>query len=189
MGNRYGRNQRRRHRAEIARLTEAKRLETQIRLSLAEQLKQLRDDFQRWDDEIVRLLGAYSAFRRKTPVVEVTHPIRELPVYERASRISVSPFADVTRGDVAYMRERMHAFLMELRKDEFSRSVMFRLIERDRRTGDVAYVISDTLLAASGLGPLEIRHIAESIAAFFNEKERKHAPARTPANARDILAE
>lgn len=177
MGNRYGRNQKRRHREQIAALERA-RIEDKRRLDSAlKRAADLDNEMQDWDEEIRRLLGTYSALRRSAPEFRSAHPIREMSIIE-PMRFSASYGAEVAEMTMP-TRERMRRFVFTLERDDIRMQRLIRFMETDG-LGGVAYSISDAALA-QGFGRREVAYlahqIAENLANHWNARER--APAKS----------
>ena len=174
MSKRYGRNQKRAHRAQIAALTEAHERESKLAAHLGREVRSLRHEMEEWDDEIARLLGEYSAFRRQTPVVETGNPMREIPIMPR--RHTMSYAGDVTINASTYIRERMFRFIAYCQTDDIHMRRIMRLIEHDRRTDEWAYSVSELMLRA-GFDNREVEYLAQQIArefvAAFNRKRKE----------------
>lgn len=171
MGKRYGRNQRRRHREEIAalnsqvgRLKEAHERESGLARHFASRIRELEELIREWDGELTSLFGHYTALRSK-PALHEGQPIRQLPV-----RRPVRPRADfgghVSMDDMTNSIENIRAFVLQVRRDPPRMSRLFRFIERDGR-GGVTYAISEYQLATVGLGPRDVRMVAEMIANYL----------------------
>lgn len=171
MGRRYGRNQRRRHREQIAtlhsqvrRLKEAHERETGLARHFANRIRELEDLIKEWDRELISLFGHFTALRSK-PSIHEGDPIRQLPV--REPRRAPRQFDGIpSLDDVACSVENIRAFVFKVRRDPMTFIRLFRFIERDGR-GGVEYAISEHQLATVGLGPRDVRIIADMIAEAF----------------------
>lgn len=164
MAQRYGRRRKRAHLARIAELTEAHQRETSLCRHLGSEVRRLNSRMEEWDDEITRLLGEYSAFRRETPVVETSHPLRELPIRPRiADAYRSLAMAGGFPEMETMVRERMYRFFVFCDQDDMRMRQIIRLIEHDRRTGEFAYSISEAVLR-TGFGQREIEYLAMKIA-------------------------
>ena len=174
MAQRYGRNRKRAHLAKIAELTAAHEREANLAKHLGSEARRLRQELEGWDDEITRLLGEYSSFRRTTPVVETTRPLREVPIRPRI-RDAYARMAEV--GDLVSMdsltRERMFRFIVMCEPDDVAMRRFVRLIEHDGRTDGFVYSISEAMLLG-GLGERDIeylvREIARQLVRAFNQR-------------------
>lgn len=174
MGKRYGRNQKRQHRARIAALEEMHEMDRAILRRTSAELAALKSEVEEWDEEIRRLLGEYSALRRNTPEFRSNHPIREMSIRDPApSRYE----PDVALTMTMQTRERMRRFVFTIRKDDMRMQRLIRFMETDG-DGGVAYVISETALA-HGFGKREIAYMAHEIASnmalHWNNERRSRA--------------
>ena len=159
MASRYGRKQRRQHRERIA------ALEDEVAAAWARESRALAraasldNEMHNWDEEIRRLLGAYSAFRRTTPEMTSPYPIREMPIMDR-----VRPFAysDRIEMDALPCRERISRFVLSLDRDDVSLQRLIRFMESDGK-GGVAYAMSEHALK-HGMGRREVEYLFRSIA-------------------------
>lgn len=171
MSKRYGRNQKRQHRARIAALEEMHEMDRALLAERSAELSSLKLEVYEWDEEIRRLLGEYSALRRNTPELRSNHPIREMPIFEPAP-YRYEP--DVTLTMTMPTRERMRRFVFTIRKDDMRMQRLIRFMEADG-DGGVAYAISETALA-HGFGKREIAYmaheIASSMAGHWNNERR-----------------
>lgn len=170
MAQRYGRNRKRANLAKIAELTAAQEREAGLAKYLGCELRRLRQELEDWDDEITRLLGAYSSFRRTTPVVETTHPLREVPIRPRIRDAYVrmdkaGEFVSMESFE-SFTRERMLRFIVMCESDDVGFRRIIRLVEHDSRTDAYAYSISEAMLR-SGLGERDIEYLAREIARQF----------------------
>lgn len=174
MANRYGRNQKRRHREQIAALQEASQMDRALLDRVSKRAADLDAEMTAWDEEIRRLLGTHSALRRRTPEMQSSRPIREMPIMQRITSY------DAMGSDVLEMpantRERMRRFVFTLERDDMRMQKLIRFMETDGR-GGVAYAISETALA-QGFGRREIAYLAHEIAAkmvgHFNSERTSH---------------
>lgn len=177
MSKRYGRNQKRAHRAQIAALTEAHERESKLAAHIGREVRSLRHEMEEWDNEIARLLGEYSAFRRQTPVVESRSPMREIPIMPRRHTMICAESVTSTFSTVeACIRERMFRFIAYCHTDDIQMRRIVRLIEYDRRTDEWAYSVSEPMLRA-GFDRREVEYLAQHIArdfvAAFNRKRKE----------------
>lgn len=176
MSKRYGRNQKRAHRAQIAALTEAHERESKLAAHLGREVRSLRHEMEEWDDEIARLLGEYSAFRRQTPVVESRQPMREIPIMPRRHTMSYVKVTSTFSTVETYIRERMFRFISYCQTDDIQMRRIVRLIEHDGRTDEWAYSVSEPMLRA-GFDNREIEYLSQQIArafvAAFNRKRKE----------------
>lgn len=176
MGKRYGRNQKRQHRARIAALEEMREMDRAILRRTFADLAALKSEVEEWDEEIRRLLGEYSAFRRDTPEFRSNHPIREMPIIEPAPS-AWEPDAVLTIP--VPTRERMRRFIFTINKDDMRMQRLIRFMETDGM-GGVAYSISETALM-QGFGKREIAYMAHKIAANLAEHWNSQQGARNRA--------
>lgn len=171
MGKRYGRNQRRRHREEIAalhsqvgRFKEAHERESGLARHFANRVRELEDLIREWDSELTSLFGHYTALRSK-PALHEGQPIRQLPV-RRPVRPRVDFGGQVSMDDMTNSIENIRAFVFKVHLDPLLMSRLFRFIERDGR-GGITYAISEHQLTTVGLGPRDVRMVAEMVAKYL----------------------
>lgn len=160
MGNRYGRNQKRKHREQIAALQEMHRMDRALLNDVSKRAAALDAEMRAWDDEVRHLLGERSAFRRRTPETVSQYPTREVSIIEPISKYS-DDLAGMSEAPMM-TRERMRRFVFSIDRDDFRLQRLVRFIESDGR-GGVAYVISDTALLM-GFGGREVNYLAVNIA-------------------------
>lgn len=180
MGNRYGRNQKRRHRERIEWLERHYAAAKANAAQAVYELGLLQNEVQEWDEEIRRLLGEYSALRRRTPEMQSGHPIREMPIRERIAYQRYSEYEGAMSMPSA-SRERMRRFVLTIeRGDRYRMERFIRFMETDG-LGGVAYCISETALA-HGFGRREIAYLAIDIAKSLAEHWNSHEAKSTSAD-------
>ena len=179
MAQRYGRSRKRAHLAEIARLGEAHQREAALTRSLASKLNNLQDEVRNWDDEITRLLGAYTAFQRATPVVKTSYPLRELPIRPRlADEFKSGPVGAMVTEEYL-IRDRMFRFVVLCHDEHLRMHRIVRLIEHDRRTGEYAYSVNDVMLRL-GFGQRDVEYLSQQIARSFVSMHNGSTPRDWP---------
>jgi hypothetical protein len=179
MAQRYGRRRKRAHLAKIAELTESHQREVSLSIHLGSEVRRMRRELEDWDEEITRLLGEYSAFRRATPIVETTEPMREVPI---RPRLRDALLRSVAAGEFLEMeqitRERMYRFIVLCEKDEMRMRRIIRLVEHDGLAGEFAYSISESMFRY-GFGPREEEYLARKIThSFVVEFNKKRAESK-----------
>lgn len=180
MGKRYGRNQKRRHREQIAALHETHVIDRALLDRTSMRAAELDSEMREWDEEIRRLCGEYSALRRVTPELKSRHPIREMPIVEPLGTRPFGGEMEISASMTMNVRERMRRFVFTLEHDDMRMQRLIRFMEADGR-GGVAYAISDLALER-GFGRREIAYLANEIATNMarhwngqQAKERKKA--------------
>lgn len=162
MGKRYGRNQKRRAREQIAALEESHIMDRALLADVSKRAAELDAEMREWDEEIRRLLGTYSALRRRTPEMLSSHPIREMPIHEPISHMSRFD-GEISMSEMTIpVRERMRRFIFTLSRDDIRMQRLIRFMETDGK-GGVAYSISEHAIA-NGFGRREIAYLAHEIA-------------------------
>lgn len=170
MGNRYGRNQKRRARADIARLSANER-ELVARLSESYGARKfLENSLREWDNEIRMLLGEYSAFRKFPPNHAVNKFLNQavrIPVQRRCARVG-------SRETEMHAMESACFAVSELRQlviDDHIAEVQLQQLIRayfvdgnGSRALALGYTIDGTQFLSSMLGEREYSIIAGEIA-------------------------
>lgn len=176
MSSRYGRNKRRAHREEIARLTEAYEMAAALAARGYERLRQLQTQVTEWDGEIARILGERSAFRSSLPAVKAYgRPLRVAALRERISmaRITEAPMLE----SLEIATEKLRTFVLHCDQDyeQLRRHIRFREVTED---GAERLVLSATL-ADEGFGDVEecwmYQRIAEQMRRLGDDKLRGRA--------------
>lgn len=195
MGKRFGRNQKRRLREQIAFL-EADRADlcaanevVRAKLSVSEaQLERLRRDMQEWGQRIVRTLGPSSAFNLRIAERALPYPLDHgMAVQVDAGGYRLGPGAIYGGAAPALVGagEVVNAFSVWCRThaDELRGRVIVDLVSG--RSGRHAYAMDMLTFSRNGItGPVLRRlgvDIAEQLAAACNHEldvEAKRAPAR-----------
>lgn len=172
MSKRYGRNQKRQHRERIAELerqidqAKARAANAVMRANKAvDSLEVLKREVERWDKEIARILGGQSALRKDVASMESRHPVRELPVFPRAS-VAFSDYGEVTKRDIAGFALIMNRYVVEIQRHAPTLELAVRLKETNHGQ-TVAYVVSRELVRDLGFGEIDRIEIANMIAGAF----------------------
>lgn len=175
MGKRYGRNQKRQHRARIAALEEMHEMDRALLAERSAELSLLKLEVDEWDEEIRRLLGDQSALRRETGEIKSRNPIREMPIVKPVA--CYGPAAAHITMEMP-TRERIRRFIFTINKDDTRMQRLIRFMESDGM-GGVAYSISETALM-QGFGKREIAYMAHKIATNLADhwNSQRGAPER-----------
>lgn len=183
MSKRFGRNQRRKMREEIARKTEAHERASALASYQSDIARRLEQELRDWDDEITHLLGVYSAFRRTTPDLSSRHPLREMPIEERLSFAQAWREVDlsVMMQPIEMMRVRMFRFLTSIDQEPVRMNWLIRLIETNYHEATVGYSMADPLWRHGGFGPRDVDWLARDIARKMklHIDEKVHGKRRT----------
>lgn len=163
MSKRYGRNQKRAHRARIAELERSSALEADKGADARRKYGDLQSAVTEWDDEIRRLLGTYSALRFKTQEMETSHPIREMAVMQEVRPWSMDD-GSLISPSAAEFRERMCRWVLKIEEDPMQYRRLFRFTETNGTGMVVAYSLSMDQFMLHGFGPRDELHLAREIA-------------------------
>lgn len=181
MARRYGRNQRRAHRETITRQEREIEMAKRDVVNAWKRSKELEQEMLDWDEEIRRLLGDYSAFRRQTPELATQHSIREMPARLPTASFLWGPGESMTMTmtepvtEPASSRISIARFVASIDHHDLRMETTVRFREVNLGKGESAYCISDSMLAwCGGMGKREVQWLAHEIAkklvAMFNER-------------------
>lgn len=178
MGKRYGRNQKRKQREAIATLTEQNQSLQRLAVNAAGEAHKLNTLIEQWDDEMRRLLGAYSAFRgypdhkyvRKMPKCGERHYIpRDMSVFD-------GPLTPIKCIQDTFAR--LHLMLFEHSEDKYSLRQLMRTSFIDE-SGEVLYALAYQIDGKSFLremvGEREVASLSHQIAESFVRKWQEMA--------------
>lgn len=183
MGKRYGRNQKRAHREEIARLADnavrldrALEMEAGLRSDITARLRALESKVEDWDNDIRELLGRYSAFLVDTARLKASEIMRRIPIEEPARRvIDRDPGERAAYTHAALRRIVASSAVIE----ENLRQVVRLIVERPGGAEELhfAYEIDGRVLLT--VGTREFPHAARAVAQSLFEAARR-APLPKP---------
>jgi len=172
MGNRFGRNQKRRMRAEIAAKEEQahnmRHLLAGERVTngkLRDKFDRLKQDVETWDAEIKHLLGDFSSFRPGTHGYSHPHP-------ENMAQLRIMPNlgplvtdSGTLSDSVTYTIERLLQVVVDSDTTwEGRKYLRLRITDAGYAEHDMRYAISRVQFDRAQLGPRERRYVAERIA-------------------------
>jgi hypothetical protein len=128
------------------------------------------DECARWDKEIRRLLGEYSAFRFRTPQMQAEwdQMARVLVAQERTSFVptrypSIADPGDIVPLSQTLMHYTCNLFEVSLEHDPHAFQSIIRF-EAVNRSGKVAYAMSDNMLHQHDFGERDVHWLAYRIA-------------------------
>lgn len=165
MGSRYGRNQKRKAREEIARLqAEAKYNHDKATYNVQQATlariahDKLVTEVENWDAEIQAVLGPYSCLRFETTTMAADHPTRELPRFKRIDPINYARDFEPGRQSQSLdaFRERMLRYVTEIERDPYQPRFTFRIIETNGSRDHVAYCVSEETMRQRGMTERDI---------------------------------
>lgn len=161
MSRRFGRNQRRQLREQIAKLEEKASRALSDLSDMTEQRNKLTAELDRWAKDIRHLLGADSAFNREPSEITVEdYLLDEGAMYvDPAVGVPILPRLGVRHMLTA--RETIEAAIcsFELRQDDYAQMLRIMLVTKKGRVG---YAINDTRLHR--MSPRDIDVLSETIA-------------------------
>lgn len=165
MAKRYGRNQRRRHREEIANLTVDIQRHIQIASNAVNQYDELYRRVRDWDDDIRLLLGGYSAFLFETARVKTDEPVSRVPVggtFDRPAPLPNAILEDVKYEPFAVVSLRR--LVINFMDDRYRLKAIVRLtVERTDGRQDVHFAYSIGRHDLIVLGRRDLRVMAERV--------------------------
>lgn len=169
MGNRFGRNQKRRMREEIARrdsqifdLAKGLVTSTSEGLAVRRKFENLKEQVEMWDAEIRHLLGNFSSFRPGTQDYRGPKHLSQIPI--------TPPLGPVTEfgtpsDSLSFNVERVLQLAVDGGSNwEGHRFLRVRIVDADYTEHDLRYAMSRSQFNAVKLGPRERRYVAERIA-------------------------
>lgn len=168
MARRFGRNQRRRMREEIAALEVEVSDLKEARVNNMSHLRKLEHEVETWDDEISRLLGPFSSFRKDTQRSSAMRgPIHHMHVGGATPAPSVQEFVSDEKVMLDPV-ERMHRFVLSMDDLPHEAVRMIRFKESNGKL-DVAYSVSTLQIAQCGFTKRDTHHLAMKIATGMAE--------------------
>ena len=156
MGSRYGRNRKRKHQAEIARLEK----EVTQRERVEKTLRSLLDTARAWDQEISYLLGPNSAFRLKTREQEME---KMTPEMRAISYLPISPIwsnVDIPL-DLSVTYQRLYPFMLEIQRNPETYRPLIKLFVKDKYRS--AIYVSEEYFERVGLTERDICYLADDL--------------------------
>lgn len=143
MAQRYGRNQRRKHRERIAELERAHQLDA----ALLNRQRQEIGQYQSWANRINRVVPKYSILNKET--VEERR-LRDPGPEERVAEITrpstIGIFDPIDPTTEAFQLLRMNIARVEARPEDYRRGLRYRLSVGGDGKNDVMYAIDDDLI-------------------------------------------
>lgn len=185
MGSRYGRNQKRKAREEIARLqAEAKYNHDKATYNVQQATlariayDKLVTEVENWDAEIQSVLGPYSCLRFATPKMDIGAPVRVLPRFGRFEPNYSRDFeAGLQSLSLDAFRERMLRYVTEIERDPCQRHFTFRVIETNGSGDHVACCVSEDAMRQRGMTERDIlwftHEMARNLIEHLNSERAK----------------